>query len=129
MTTMKINAKVIFQGFVVQQNLPLAANDHFSKLVGRMFPGSEIAQKYSCGRTKGTHIVCMLALELISQIKREVAETAMYLLATDRRSSDEEDTFFPVLITHEDKTTGLITTSLLDMPMENEASGKTLQMP
>jgi hypothetical protein len=40
----------------------------------------------------------------------------MYSLATDG-SSDEEDKFFPIIITHEDVHTGLVTTSFIDMPV------------
>ena len=36
------NAEVLFQGMVMEHNLPLAVNDHFSKLVHRMFQDSEI---------------------------------------------------------------------------------------
>ncbi|XP_014672569.1 PREDICTED: uncharacterized protein LOC106813037 [Priapulus caudatus] len=49
----------------------------------------------------------------------------MFSQATDG-SSDEEDKFFPVLITHEDQTTGLITTSFLDMPVVNSATGENI---
>jgi hypothetical protein len=38
-----------------------------------------------------------------------VAGRLMYSLATDG-SSDEEDKFFPIIITHEDVHTGLVTT-------------------
>jgi len=47
-----IHAETLFQGFVTEHNLPLAINDHFSKLTRRMFPDSEIAKQYSCARTK-----------------------------------------------------------------------------
>ena len=50
----------------------------------------------------------------------------MFSLATDG-SSDEEDKFFPVLITYEDKTTGIITTAFLDMPVVNEATGHNIK--
>ncbi|KAL3058066.1 hypothetical protein OYC64_010282 [Pagothenia borchgrevinki] len=49
----------------------------------------------------------------------------IYSLATDG-SSDEEDKFFPVLITHVDEETSLITTSFLDMPVVNEATGENI---
>ena len=63
----------------------------------------------------------------INTIKKEVAvPKLMFSLATDG-SSDEEDKFFPVLITYEDKTTGIITTAFLDMPVVNEATGHNIE--
>jgi hypothetical protein len=43
-----------------------------------------------------------------------VAGRLMYSLATDG-SSDEEDKFFPIIITHEDVHTGLVTTSFTSL--------------
>ena len=63
----------------------------------------------------------------INTIKKEVAvPKLMFSLATDG-SSDEEDKFFPVLITYEDKTTGIITTAFLDMLLVNEATGHNIK--
>ena len=55
-TQSEINAETLFQGFILEHNLPLTINDHFTRLTKRMFLDSEIAKSYSCGRTKGTHI-------------------------------------------------------------------------
>jgi len=110
----------------MEHNLPLALNDHFSKLVPRMFPDSEIARQYACGRTKATHITCTIAGQSVDRIKQNVGRNdLMFTLATDG-SSDDEDKFFPVLITHEDQITGLITTSFLDMPVVNSATGENI---
>ena len=49
----------------------------------------------------------------------------MFSLATDG-SSDEEDNFFPILITHQDDQTGLITTSFVDMPVVNSTTGASI---
>jgi hypothetical protein len=37
-------------------------------------------------------------------------------------SSDEEDKLFPIIITHEDVHTGLVTTSFIDMAVVNMAT-------
>lgn len=42
---------------IAKNNLPVAFSDEFSRSVGAMFPDSEIAKKYSCGRTKTTQII------------------------------------------------------------------------
>ena len=38
-------------------NIPFQASDHATKLFRRMFPDSEVAQKFSCGQTKTTAII------------------------------------------------------------------------
>ncbi|KAK1903977.1 6-phosphogluconate dehydrogenase decarboxylating [Dissostichus eleginoides] len=109
-STAVINAELLFQGMVIEHNLPLALNDHYSKLVSRMSPDSEIARQYACGRTKATHIAYSVASHSVDRLKKAVGlKKAPYSLATDG-SSDEEDKFFPVLITHVDEGTGRITT-------------------
>jgi hypothetical protein len=45
-------AEMYFATFIAEHNLPFAASDHFSKLCKVMFPDSEIAKKFSSGRTK-----------------------------------------------------------------------------
>lgn len=52
-----VNAEVLFTNFISQHNLPFAVSDHFTKIVKQMFPDSEIAKKYACGRTKTTQIL------------------------------------------------------------------------
>ena len=101
-------------------------NDHFSKLTSRMFPDSEIACEYSCDQTKATHIAYTIASDSVKGVKQDVASTkSFYSLATDG-SSDKEGTFPPVLTNHEDKNTGLVTTSFLDMPVVNLADDRTI---
>ena len=52
-----IRAETHFTAFLVEHNIALAASDHASDLFRRMFPDSNIAKKYSCGRTKATAVV------------------------------------------------------------------------
>ena len=50
-------AECMFSNFVAKHNLSFAVADHFTKLVPKMFPDSEIAKKFHCGPTKTTQIV------------------------------------------------------------------------
>jgi hypothetical protein len=50
-------AEVIVTNFLIQHNLPLATSDHLGPLFRSVFPDSDIAKKYSCGRTKTCAIV------------------------------------------------------------------------
>ena len=38
--------KLLFSGFLVEQNLPLRAADHIAKLFRNVFPDSKIVSKY-----------------------------------------------------------------------------------
>ena len=90
-----------------------------------MFPGSKIVNKYRCGHTKTTHMLTgAVAKQITSNLKKELLLTRWYGLATDG-TSDEDDKFLPILVRYIDKDSGLIATSLLDMPNIN--SGSTAQ--
>lgn len=118
-------AEILFSGFLVEHNLPLATADHTSKLFKSMFPDSKIANKYSCGRTKTSHILTgAVAKDIVSDLKEELSSTRWYGLATDG-SSDEDDKYLPILARHIGSKSGLVETSLLDMPDIN--SGSTAQ--
>ena len=121
-----IAAEVLFTGFLLEHNLPIAAADAAGKLFPKMFPDSKIAPKYHCGRTKTTHIINgAIAPELKSQVKAMIDESPWFCLATDA-SSDECDKYLPVLIRHQNPTTGRIITSLLDMPAISKGDAASL---
>ena len=52
-----IQAEALWSTFVVEHNLAFNASDHATKLFPKMFPDSEIAKKFACGRTKTTVIL------------------------------------------------------------------------
>ena len=52
-----MKAEVMFSYFVAEHNLPAAIAGHFTDLVPRLFPDSEVAKKCRCKRTKTTQIV------------------------------------------------------------------------
>ena len=43
--------------FVAKHNLAFLSSDHATVLFKKMFPNSDIAKKFSCGRTKTTSII------------------------------------------------------------------------
>ena len=65
-----------------------------------------------------------VAKQITSELKEELLLTRWYRLVTDG-SSDKDDKFLPILVRKADKVSGLIVTSLLDMP--NITSGSTAQ--
>lgn len=63
-----IRAECLFTSFLVEHNVPLSAADHAGALFKKMFPTSEVAKKYSCGRTKTTCIVNKMAKNASSEV-------------------------------------------------------------
>ena len=75
-----INTQVLFQGFLTEHNLPIAVNDHFSKLTSRMFPDSEIACEYSCDRTKATHSAYTIASDSVKGVKKGMLQVRSHFI-------------------------------------------------
>ena len=106
-----MKAELLFTGFICEHNLPISTADHAGKLLKAMFPNSQIAKKYSCGRTKTTNILSgAVAKESVSNLKSTLSSSDLYKwfgFATDG-SSDENDKFLPMLIIRHFSSNGLI---------------------
>ena len=50
-------AEVMATNFLIQHNLPISTSDHMGLVFRAMFPDSEIAKHYGCGRTKTSAII------------------------------------------------------------------------
>jgi hypothetical protein len=133
-TSMKskiIKAETLMVGFLVEHNLPIASSDHLYKLAHCMFPDSKIAASLACGRSKTTHILQTIAAQSVKEVTSTIAEnehdgvsSQWFSLATDG-SSDVDDKYFPVLVTHW-HTSGMVVTSFLDMPIVNQADAENI---
>ena len=62
------NAELQFVNFLVEHNLPIAIADHAGDLFCKMFPDSEIASQFKCGRTKARRLVGAIAKEKTEEI-------------------------------------------------------------
>ena len=114
-----MKAKLLFFGFLIEHNFPLSTPYHAAKLFRNIFPDSKIKNNYQCGHTKTTHMVAgTVPKQITSDLKRAIVDSLWYGLATDG-NSDVDDELLPVLLTHVDKDSGLIATSLLDLPNIN----------
>ena len=114
-----ISAELLFSRFIVEHNLPLAVSDHATKLFRQMFPDSQIAKSFQCGRTKMTALVQMQADSKAKGIAKDVASNP-FTLATDG-SNDKSDKFYPIILRYIDSA-GDICESLLDVPTVDEPS-------
>ena len=57
-----IKAECLFTSCLVEHNIQISASDHASTVFKKMFPDSQIAAKYGCGRTKTSAIINVMAL-------------------------------------------------------------------
>ena len=120
-----VKAKLLFSAFLVEHELPLTTARHDAKLIRNIFPGSKIVNKYRCGRTNTTHMLAgAVSRQITGDLNQELLFTPWWGLAT-HGSSDEDDKLLPVSVKHVDNDSGLIATSLLDIPNTN--SGSTVQ--
>lgn len=75
-----MKAELLIFGFICEHNLAISAiADHIGKLFKEMFPGSKIANKYSCSRTKTIHILSgAVAKESISDLESTLSSSDLY---------------------------------------------------
>lgn len=116
-----INAEVSFTDFLVEHSVPLAVSDHAGPLFRKMFPDSDIAKQYACGRTKTWHVVQSLAendaKDLATRMKHHP-----YSLATDGSTDMESIKLYPVLVKSYDPAVGQVVCELLSMKQSTERS-------
>lgn len=72
-----MTAELYFTSIVVEHNLSFASSDHFTKLSKVMFPDSQIAKNFSCGRTKTKAIVTHALAPAADSLVREACVRAL----------------------------------------------------
>ncbi|XP_072173823.1 uncharacterized protein [Diadema setosum] len=102
-----IQAETQFTEFIIEHNLPLAVADHASRLFRKMFPDSDIAKKYGCGRTKTSYIVETLAMDTKQNIV-EVLRTHPFSMSTDGSTDYEDVKLYPICVRFCDPSTGKV---------------------
>ena len=118
-----MTAELLIYGFLVEHNPSFITADHAAKLSRNMFPDSKIVKEYRSDCTKTENMINRaIAEKITSVLKEELLQTCWYGLATDG-SSNKDDKFFPVSVRNVDKDSGLIMTSLLNIPSSNNGSG------
>ena len=110
-------------GLSLLQNITLLFlnSDHATKLFSKMFPDSEIAKKFACGRTKTTAIVKAPHF----QSKTVASMTSPFSIMMDE-SNDKTDKSAIILVRILDSEIGDIHTRFLDMPVVNIGTASNL---
>ncbi|WAR15697.1 LOW QUALITY PROTEIN: hypothetical protein MAR_005802 [Mya arenaria] len=93
--------------FLVEHNLPYLVADHPTALVKKAFPDSAIAQKYSCKRTKSTHI------QSVEKLCRE----NMFRIMIDESNDRGDNKLLAVLVRMHDNVVQRVKTRILGIPI------------
>ncbi|XP_063216897.1 uncharacterized protein LOC134527858 isoform X1 [Bacillus rossius redtenbacheri] len=115
-------AECLFTYFLIEHNVPLSAADHAGPLFRKMFPKSEEAQKYACGRTKTTAIVEEMAKDSRDDVVKHL-QTGPFSLSTDG-TNDTDSKLYPIVVTYFDKNIENIVSSVLSLPdLQGDSTG------
>ena len=118
-------AEVLFGAFVAEHNLPFAVAEHFSQLVKKMFPDSDIAKRFRCGKTKVTQIIKGALSPALDKQTIELCQQNKFSILCDGGTDVTQDKPFCVIAQVETEN-GQVKARLLDMPICNEATGEKL---
>jgi hypothetical protein len=78
-----VKAEVKFSYFIGEHHLALAVADHCSKLFSSMFPDSEIARAFKCGRTKATATLKVIAQDMIKNVVERISDSKFFSIQID----------------------------------------------
>ena len=98
---------------LVEKNIPMSAADTFSRAMKVMFPDSEIAQKFQCGRSMATALV-----KELSHAARQDLLTNMHIMpfivSTDGSNDDGSgNKQFPIVVRTVDAFTSDVLSDIL----------------
>lgn len=114
-----IQAEALWSTFVVEHNIAFKASNHATKLFHKMFPDSEIAKKFACGRTKTAAIIKgALAPHHTETMLDNLKKSGPYSVMMDE-SNDKTNKSCIILIKILDHEIGDVRTKFLDMPIVN----------
>lgn len=120
-------AELLFTSFLVEHNIALAAADHAGKLFRNMFPDSEIAKKYSSGRTKTGCMVSELAMSTKLRIADVLSSGSVFSSVATDGSNDSDSKLYPVVIRFQDQLTGRVDCTLLTVPnLTKDSTGENI---
>ena len=119
-------AEVYFSTFVAEHNLPFLASDHFTKLCKVMFPDSEIAKKFSSGRTKTTAIVKHALAPVLNADVITSCQSSPFSVLCDGGNDQTDRKFFAILVRYWDQLQRQAVTRFLALPVCNIATAEAL---
>ena len=119
-----IEAETRWATFTAKHNIAFLASDHATMLFHKMFPDSEIARKFSCGRTKTTAIVKeALAPHYLHKTISNMSNPFSVMMD---ESNDKTDKSCIILVRVFDPELRDVRTRFLDMPVVNIGTARNL---
>ena len=119
-------AELYFTCFIVEHNLPFASSDHFTNLCKVMFPDSQIAQRYACGRTKTKAIVSHAIAPMVNARVIEACVQGPFTILCDGGNDRLDRKYFAIIVRFWDESLATVVTRFLGMPVCNIATGQAL---
>ncbi|KAJ4946593.1 hypothetical protein JOQ06_024257 [Pogonophryne albipinna] len=114
-----VYAEVKMSMLVAKQNIPFTFTDEINKSLKDMFPDSEIAKQYSCGRTKATQIVKGAIAPALDKEVTELCQKQPFGLMCDEGTNRSTEKEFAILVRVFEEDT--LVTKFLHMPVCNIA--------
>ena len=121
-----ILAETLFSNFIAEHNLAFSLADHFTKLVPKMFPDSQIASEFACGRTKCTQIVKRAIAPAIESTVVELCKNHHFSVLCDESTDRGSDKCFVILVRAYKESSKEVRTFFLDMPVVNQGNAENL---
>ena len=121
-----MTAELYFTSFLVEHNLSFASSDHFTKLCKVMFPDSQIAQHFSCGRTKTKAIVTHTLAPAVNALVTEACVKGPFSILCDGGNDKWDKKYFAIIVRYWDECLSKVVTCFLAMPVCNIATGQSL---
>ena len=103
-----VKAEVKFSYFIGEHHLALAVADHCSKLFPRMFPDSDIARAFKCGRTKATATVKVIAQDIIRNIVERISNSKFFSIQIDESTDITVYQQMGIMLRYFDNTDGKV---------------------
>lgn len=121
-----MNAEMLWNKFLVEHNLPIAASDHAGPLFKAMFPDSEVAKRFSCGRSKATAINHCLANEISADIVQNMKKNP-FSISTDGSNDGGEGQLYPIVVRTFDEEEGKVMTDMVCLKTcEGSSTGENI---
>ena len=119
-------AELYFTTFLAEHNLSFSIGDHFTKLCKKMFPDSNIAEGFSCGRTKTKAIVKYALTPALNEKIIEACISLPFSILCDGGNDQDIRKFFAFMVRYWDESARCAITKFLTMPVCNVATGETM---
>ena len=109
-----VEAEVKFSYFIAEHHLAFALAD-CSKLFPSLFPDSDVAKSFKCGRTKATAIMKVVAQEVMKNLLSRLEESQFFSIHTDESTDITVQQQCAIMLRFFDNTDGRVRCTFLKL--------------